>query len=218
LVDATTINNYTYTWFLNNNLIANQNQYWLTINTDGIYTVEVKNAQGCSRTRTITVTASSLAIIDSFIVNDLVGENSIIVLLSGSSLGDYVYSLDNINYQISNVFFNIMPGIYNVYVKDLKGCGITQKEVSVLGIPKYFTPNGDGYNDYWNIDGVNQNFYSKSTIQIFDRYGKLLKQFNSLGQGWDGNYNNQPMPSEDYWFTINLEDRRNIKGHFTLKR
>ncbi len=218
LVDTTTINNYTFTWFLNNDLIANQNQYWLTINIEGIYTVEVKNAQGCSRTRTITVTASNLAIIDSVVVHDLVDENSIMVLLSTTSLGDYVYSLDNINYQVSNVFSNIMPGIYSVYIKDLKGCGITQKEVSVLGIPKYFTPNGDGYNDYWNIDGVNQNFHSKSTIQIFDRYGKLLKQFNSLGHGWDGNYNNQPMPSEDYWFTINLEDGRNIKGHFTLKR
>ena len=57
-----------------------------------------------------------------------------------------------------------MPGIYTVSVKDLKGCEITPKEVSVLGIPKYFTPNGDGYNDYWNIEGVNQNFYSKSII------------------------------------------------------
>lgn len=218
LIDTSTINNYTYTWFLNNNLIPNENQYTLTVNTEGIYTVEVKNTQGCTRTRTITVTASNQAIIDSVIVNDLVGENSIMVLLSATSLGNYVYSLDNINYQVSNEFSNVMPGIYTVYVKDLKGCGITPKEVSVLGIPKYFTPNGDGYNDYWNIDGVNQNFYSKSTIQIYDRYGKLLKQFNSLGHGWDGNYNDQPMPSEDYWFTINLEDGRNIKGHFTLKR
>ncbi len=218
LIDTSTINNYTYTWFLNNNLIPNENQYTLKVNTEGIYTVEVKNTQGCTRTRTITVTASNQAIIDSVIVNDLVGENSIMVLLSATSLGNYVYSLDNINYQVSNEFSNLMPGIYSVYVKDIKGCGITPKEVSVLGIPKYFTPNGDGYNDYWNIDGVNQNFYSKSTIQIYDRYGKLLKQFNSLGHGWDGNYNDQPMPSEDYWFTINLEDGRNIKGHFTLKR
>ena len=218
LIDTSTINNYTYTWFLNNNLIANENQYTLIVNTEGVYTVEVKNTQGCTRTRTITVTASNLAIIDSVIVNDLVGENSIMVVLSATSLGDYMYSMDNTNYQVSNVFSNVMPGIYTVYVKDLRGCGITPKEFSVLGIPKYFTPNGDGYNDYWNIDGVNQNFYSKSTIQIYDRYGKLLKQFNSLGHGWDGNYNDQPMPSEDYWFTINLEDGRNIKGHFTLKR
>lgn len=218
LIDTSTINNYTYTWFLNNNLIANENQYTLIVNTEGVYTVEVKNTQGCTRTRTISVAASNQAIIDYVVVNDLVGENSIMVLLSASSLGDYVYSLDNTNYQSSNVFSNIMAGIYTVYVKDLKGCGITPKEVSVLGIPKYFTPNGDGYNDYWNIDGVNQNFYSKSIIQIFDRYGKLIKQISSLGQGWDGKYNGIDVPSDDYWYVIKLTDTRIVKGHFSLKR
>jgi gliding motility-associated-like protein len=218
LVDTSTINNYTYTWFLDNSLIPNQNQYSLIINTEGIYTVEVKNAQGCSRTRTITVTASNIAIIDSVVVNDLVGVNSIMVLLAASSIGDYVYSLDNSNYQTSNIFSNVIPGIYTVYVKDLKGCGITPKEVSVLGIPKYFTPNGDGYNDYWNIDGVNQNFYAKSTIHIFDRYGKLLKQISSTGQGWDGTFNSQNVPSDDYWYVIKLDDTRIVKGHFALKR
>jgi len=218
LVDTATISNYTYTWFLNNNLIPSENQYSLTVNTEGIYTVEVKNTQGCTRTRTITVTASNQAIIDSVIVNDLVGENTIMVVLSAASLGDYVYSLDNSNYQTSNVFSNVMPGIYTVYIKDLKGCGITPKEISVLGIPKYFTPNGDGYNDYWNIDGVNQNLYSKSTIHIFDRYGKLLKQISPLSQGWDGKFNGQNSPSDDYWYVIKLDDGRIIKGNFTLKR
>ena len=218
LVDVSTVNNYSYTWFLNNALIPNANQYALTVNTEGIYTVEVKNGQGCTSTRTLTITASNQAIINSVIVNDLADENSIIVLLSSLSLGDYLYSLDNTNYQSSNVFSNIMPGIYTIYVKDVKGCGITPKEVSVLGVPKYFTPNEDGYNDYWNIDGVNQNFYSKSTIQIFDRYGKLLKQISGSGLGWDGKYNGQNAISDDYWYVIKLEDGRIIKGNFTLKR
>lgn len=218
LVNTSTINNYTYTWFLHNALIPNQNQYSLTINTEGIYTVEVENSLGCFSTRTITVAASNLAIIDSVVVNDLVGENSIMILLAASSIGDYVYSLDNSNYQTSNLISNVLPGIYTVYVKDLKGCGITPKEVSVLGIPKYFTPNGDGYNDYWNIDGVNQNFYSKSILQIFDRYGKLLKQISPTGQGWDGTFNSQNVPSDDYWYVIQLDDTRIVKGHFALKR
>jgi gliding motility-associated-like protein len=218
LVDTATISNYTYTWYLNNNLIPSENQYSQTVNTEGIYTVEVRNTQGCTRTRTITVSSSNQAIIDSVIVNDLVEENSIVILLSASSLGDYVYSLDNSNYQSSNVFNNVMPGIYTVYVKDLKGCGITPKEVSVLGIPKYFTPNDDGYNDYWNIDGVNNDFDAKSTIHIFDRYGKLLKQISSTGQGWDGKFNGTNVPSDDYWYVLNLENGRIIKGHFTLKR
>ncbi len=218
LVDSTTINNFTYSWYLNNVLIAGANQYSLTVNTEGIYTVEVKNIQGCVSTRTITVTASNLAIIDTVVVNDLVGENSIMVLLSAASLGDYEYSLDNSNYQTSNVFSNLLPGIYTVYVKDKNGCGIVPKEVSVLGIPNYFTPNNDGYNDYWNIDGVNQNFNATSTIHIFDRHGKLLKQISPLSQGWDGKFNGQNVPSEDYWYVIKLQDDRILKGHFTLKR
>lgn len=218
LLDETIISNFTYQWFLDGIIIPTATNYELTVNTEGTYTVEVTNSNGCKRTRTITVSASNQAIIDSVIVNDLVEENSIVISLSASSLGDYVYSLDNANYQSSNVFYNVTPGIYTIYIKDLKGCGIIPKEVSVLGIPKYFTPNGDGYNDYWNIDEVNQNFYSKSTIYIFDRYGKLLKQFNSLGHGWDGKFNGIDVPSDDYWYVLNLEDGRTVKGHFTLKR
>jgi gliding motility-associated-like protein len=218
LVNTSTINNYTYTWYLNNVVIPNQNQYTLTVNTEGVYTVEVKNSFGCSRTRTITVTASNRAIINSIIVNDLVDENSIVVFLSPSSLGDYIYSIDGLNYQNSNTFSNIASGIYTVYVKDTKGCGITPKEVSVLGIPNYFTPNGDSYNDFWNIKGVNTNLNSKTIIYLFDRYGKLLTKINPLKQGWDGTSSGYPLPASDYWYSIELEDGRTVKGHFSLIR
>jgi len=216
LIDLLTVNNYTYTWFLNGTLIPNANQYTLTVNAEGIYTVEVRNVLGCIRTRTITVTASNIATINSVEVTDISAENSILVLVSGS--GNYSYSLDSINFQNDNLFTNILPGVYTVYVKDDNGCGIATKEVSVLGIPNYFTPNGDGYNDYWNIKGVNQEFNSKAIIYIFDRFGKLLKQISPNGIGWDGKFEGQKMPSEDYWYSIQLEDNRIIKGHFALKR
>ncbi|WP_298395211.1 T9SS type B sorting domain-containing protein [Flavobacterium sp.] len=216
LVDSTTINNFTYSWYLNNVLIAGANQYSLTVNTEGTYTVKVTNSLGCDTTRTLNVTASNIAAINAIEVTDLAEMNSITVYASGA--GDYVYSIDNTNFQESATFSNLLPGIYTVYVKDKNGCGIATEEVSVLGIPTYFTPNNDGYNDYWNIKGVNSDFYQNASIHIFDRFGKLLKQISPLSQGWDGKYNGQNVPSEDYWYVIKLQDDRVLKGHFALKR
>ena len=85
--------------------------------------------------------------------------------------------------------------------------------------PKFFTPNGDGLNETWNIwDLANQ---PDDIINIYDRYGKFIKQINTGGQGWDGNYNGQPLPSTDYWFQVFYRSnttQQEFKAHFTLKR
>lgn len=216
LIDATTISNYTYQWLLNNNVISGATNYTITVNTEGTYTVEVSNANGCKRTRTILVAASNIATIQNVQIVDLTIENTVTILTSGS--GDYEYSLDNENYQDSNYFINVPSGVYTIFVRDKKGCGSVSKEISVLGIPNYFTPNGDGYNDYWNIKGINSRFNAETIIYIFDRYGKLIKQINPLSQGWDGTFNGNQMPSSDYWYSVQLEDGRVVKGHFSLKR
>jgi len=93
----------------------------------------------------------------------------------------------------------------------------------IMDYPLYFTPNGDGYNDTWNIYGIaNQ---PDATIYIFDRFGKLLKQISPSGQGWDGTYNGNPMPTSDYWFTVEYREpnsgsneKKQFQAHFTLKR
>lgn len=209
---------FTYVWSFNSIVIPGETNYSLTVNKSGIYTVDVSTSESCSRTRTITVSASDIASFTKVTISDLSSSNSIAIAISGA--GDYVYSLDDEsgNYQEEPLFTNVAAGIHTIYVKDLNGCGISSKEVAILGIPQYFTPNNDGYNDYWNIKGVNIIFNSKTSIRVFDRYGKLLKEVNPVDRGWDGNFNNQPLPSSDYWYVIQLEDGRVLKGHFTLKR
>lgn len=216
LEDSSTINNFSYQWFLDGTILSGETNYSIVVNTEGSFTVLVTNAQNCSKIRTITVTASNIATIENIIINDLSDNNSILVNVSGS--GDYEYSLDGENYQISNIFYSVSSGLYTVYVKDTNDCGIAEKEISLLGIPNYFTPNNDDYNDYWNINGVSTTYNAKTTIHIFDRYGKLIKEILPLSKGWDGTYNGKNAPSSDYWYVINLEDGRTFKGHFSLKR
>jgi gliding motility-associated-like protein len=82
--------------------------------------------------------------------------------------------------------------------------------------PKFFTPNGDGTNDTWHIK------YSDNEPQmkliIYDRYGKMITSYNGLKVGWDGKYNGQLLPSDDYWFVVQRENGKEYKGHFALKR
>jgi gliding motility-associated-like protein len=85
-----------------------------------------------------------------------------------------------------------------------------------LDYPRYFTPNGDGYNDNWNIE--NLDLLPKSTITIFNRFGKLLKEISPTSVGWNGMFNGTALPATDYWFNLTFENGKIIKGHFSLKR
>ena len=218
ITNATLTSTYTYLWKLNGAIISGATSYTLSVNIEGNYSVEVTNSFGCPITRTIKVEASDIAHIQNIEVTDLVDINSIVVTVTGT--GNYVYSLDDYidGYQNSNIFDNVAFGIHTVYIKDINGCGIAQQTITVVGAPKFFTPNGDGYNDVWNVGGINNNFYPKSIIYIFDRYGSLVTKVNPLGKGWDGTINGIPVIADDYWFTLVLDNGRTAKGHFSLKR
>lgn len=216
LINTNQISNHTYQWFLNNTSIAGATSYNLPVNVAGNYSVLVTNANNCENTRTVLVSESNIATINNITINDFEYNNAIIVDATG--IGNYTYSLNNISFQTSNVFNNVLPGIYTVYIKDINGCGIVEKDINVLGAPKYFTPNGDSFNDFWNIKGVDAKLNAKTIIRIFDRYGKLLSQINPLSQGWNGMFNNQQLPADDYWYTIELNNGRIVKGHFSLIR
>ncbi|MDX6183355.1 T9SS type B sorting domain-containing protein [Flavobacterium sp. Fl-77] len=218
ITTPSTVNDYTYQWFLNGNLLSGATTFSIEVSTQGIYTVVVKNTSNCSRTRTVKVTASDIAKIQAIEVEDLSDNNSVLVKATGA--GNYVYSITDANgpYQESNLFENVPIGFHTVYVKDLNDCGISEKLIAVLGAPKFFTPNADGYNDTWNVKGADADFYTNSIIYIFDRYGKLIKQLSPLSEGWNGTFNGSPLPADDYWYAAKFEDGREAKGHFSLKR
>jgi len=166
--------------------------------------------------------------------NAFTSNQTVTVLAEG--YGEYQYSIAPERepatgpWQNSNVFENLPLGYYTVYIRDIKtddACDMVPVPgVSVIDYPKFFTPNADGYNDYWNITGMTQARYPDAKIMIFDRYGKLLKQIRPAQgatdtSGWDGTYNGHPLPSDDYWFSIEFTEngiKREYKAHFAMKR
>ncbi|MDR6846122.1 T9SS type B sorting domain-containing protein [Flavobacterium granuli] len=218
IIDNTPSSDYKYVWSKDGSIIPNENNYELDVNEEGTYTVLVSTPKDCSKTRTIRVTASDIAHLDSVSISDLSSYNTVTANISGQGNYEYSINLPNGPFQESNLLENVSPGIHDLYVNDKNGCGTVRKTIAVLGIPKFFTPNNDGYNDYWNIKGANETLNSGAKIFIFDRYGKLIKQVIASANGWDGTYIGNQMPADDYWYSIKLEDGREAKGHFSLKR
>lgn len=192
------------------------NTYYTSIAAAGNYTVTVTNALGCQATKKYIAINSGTATITSVDVVDFSeSENSIGINYTGT--GVYEFSIDGVHYQNSPQFYNVPEGSYLIHIKDTNGCGISSPvKVFVLDYPRFFTPNGDSYNDFWTIK--NGAKYPNMMISIYNRYGKLITQVNPKGNGWDGNYNGQPLPADDYWFSMLLNNDRIIKGHFALLR
>ncbi|WP_396186241.1 choice-of-anchor L domain-containing protein [Flavobacterium sp.] len=189
----------------------------ITVSSPGNYSVTVTNSNGCKAVKKITVRSSGIATITGAIVTDFSGKDNS-VLLQYTGLGsNYEFSLDGNYFQDNPLFTGIAPGKYLAEANDKNGCGLSLPfEVYVLDYPRFFTPNGDGYNDVWNIK--NLDLFPNSTVIIYDRYGKILTEINALNPDWNGKYNNNELPSDDYWFQLNLNEGKIIKGHFSLKR
>ena len=214
---------YTGTQPIMSNLIPGETEAIFIPLEPGDYTVEViDRITGCSSFATTNVIGSfpPESILVEFITPAFSNSNSIEVIVIGD--GEYEYSLDGVIWQPSPIFENLTMKEFSVFVRDIQNCSILESEpIVVVDFPRFFTPNNDGYNDTWNI--IETSAISNSDIFIFDRYGKLLKQINPNESGWDGMYNGETMPTDDYWFVIEFTEsrdniRRQFKAHFTLKR
>ena len=202
----------------------------VTITEEGMYRYEAFNTLqqsgssiDCTSEHIFEVTISGPATINAINLSEQGMGTRIEVIAEGP--GDYEYALNNIDgpYQDSNVFDTSSEFSYVIYVRDKNGCGITQEfveqDISLEGFPKFFTPNGDGINDFWQfIPPASLSENPLQVIWIFDRYGKLLVQIDPISQGWDGNFNGSPLPSSDYWFRARSINDTEIQGHFALKR
>jgi gliding motility-associated-like protein len=214
---------YSFEWRLNGVVLPTETASSLMPSEGGTYSVLVtNNATGCQNTDTALVNESSPPIVTAEVTSLMFANNHVVeVTATGLGISVYEYSLDNGAWQDSNIFEHVSLGVHSVTVRDKNGCGLARTSVLVIDYPLYFTPNGDGYNDTWNIAGIATQ--PNAVVYIFDRFGKLLKQLSPTGSGWNGTYNGINLPTNDYWFSVEYNEpidgkRKEFRAHFTLKR
>ncbi|ALM50445.1 hypothetical protein AMR72_17060 [Flavobacterium psychrophilum] len=227
-------NGHTYLWYKDGVLLTDSDDSGSYIaKTGGVYTVVVTGPAPLecvsdeSAGFTVIESGQASAIGQGYYVTNYFSDNqTITVTVEGN--GEYTYQLDNGPRQESPVFTNVSPGYHSVTVWDEKTDFPCQElvlnGVSIVDYPNFFTPNGDGFHDTWNIIGLSG---TGSVIYIFDRYGKLIKQISPdlESSGWDGTLNGTPVPATDYWFTVTYPEfdgtttvTKEFKSHFSLKR
>ncbi|WP_282074668.1 T9SS type B sorting domain-containing protein [Maribacter aquivivus] len=179
----------------------------------------------CEQRLEFAVVSSSLGLIEDIIVTEDFGMNVIEILVSGE--GDYEYSINGVDYQEDNYFENVNSGELTVYVSDTNGCGIIEESIEIPEVdftidsddfPKFFTPNGDGINDYWQLIPSSSDEINIIVIDIYNRMGQLLIQLDPKSKGWDGKFKGRILHETDYWFKANAINQNDIKGHFSLIR
>ncbi|MDP2541033.1 hypothetical protein CSC81_14815 [Tenacibaculum discolor] len=212
----------------NNSIVSTNSNFPLTRAGEFSLTVyKTVNGIECSNSKSFTVNYPPPPEILNVKVNvQSETDNNVYISIDGDS--SYEFSLDDTTYVgngTSHSFNNVQPGIATIYIRDINKCeSPTKASASIIGYPKFLTPNADGFNDYWKVYGVSSNFFKEIDIKIFNRFGKVLYVINDNNSefGWDGTYNNIKLPSNDYWFHAKLKDLNdNVidkKGHFTLKR
>jgi gliding motility-associated-like protein len=221
IIDATPITpgSYSYLW---NPANPDGNIATYNVTSPGTYSVTVTNlTTSCSFTDSVSTTFSSEpeSVSASLLTPAFSSGLASIQANAIGGFGIYEYSLNALDWQSSPLFADLPNGSYTIYVRDIQGCGLLlTNTIQTITYPNYFTPNGDGYNDRWNINLPSE---YEGLITIYDRYGKLIKQISPDSSGWDGTYNGGILPSTDYWFKVEYTEdniRKEFKSHFSLKR
>ncbi len=220
-----------YRWYMqdaNGDFVEISDTADVDISEEGIYRYEAYNTSNdpgfsaeCSSSSDFTVVTSEIATVLGANVTENNPGLSIEILAEGS--GDYEYALDDENgpYQDSNFFSNAPEDTSTGYIRDKNGCGIVEVDIEIYirpaGFPKFFTPNGDSFNEFWQHKPSSDDTFQLEIIYIFDRYGKLVKTLSPLSKGWNGMMNGEKMMASDYWYRAVTTEGESIVGHFALK-
>ncbi|WP_179006495.1 T9SS type B sorting domain-containing protein [Winogradskyella forsetii] len=203
-------NDFSFEWFLDNQPLPNTLSELAVINPGEYTAIATPYTEGCTQEFNFSVTVLEPLSITYEVGEDFNANQSLMIETTGGS-GSYVYSFNGLPFQNSPEYVSLNANEVLVKIKDSNACYEISELISLWQYPKFFTPNDDGKNDFWGIETQ-----QPITIEIFNRYGKLITKLKNTEQ-WDGTLNSRKLPTSDYWFIVYYEENKVFKSHFTLK-
>lgn len=192
-----------------------------------LYTLTVTKGV-CASTDSVTVTVYDDATINAGNDTVIFKGSTISLEATGGTFASYFWAPPEGLSSTTGKIVQATPEVstlYKVTGTTTEGCvssdTIFIRVISELKIPSGFTPNGDGYNDTWEID--NAYLFPSMTVQVVNRWGQNVFYSRGYGNGieWDGTYNGKDLPIGTYYFAIDLNDGNNtrpITGPVTIVR
>ncbi|MFT3679235.1 MAG: gliding motility-associated C-terminal domain-containing protein [Ferruginibacter sp.] len=187
----------------------------------GIYTDTLKTAS-CDSIVQVDLTVNELPLVKAQVNKTAVikGETVFLTALP-SGQGSYLWTSDN---AISNAaIFNPqsvvnLPSFYWVTVTGANNCKKTDSvyvrilsdtfyscSKTIVYIPSAFTPNGDGHNDVFKINGFNGVGYKNFYFAVYNRWGNMIFETNNPTMAWDGRYGGKPAGQGNYVYYLRFE-------------
>lgn len=176
----------------------------------GWYSVNVIDFNNCSVQGTWLIGEPEDIAISSEITDPTCRDNqdgSISIFVDGGT-PDYSYLWSNS--EVTESVYGLAPGEYVLIVTDQHGCekydtlNINFVDIDCIAPPNAFTPDGDGYNETWILDNLDN--YPEAVVSIFNKWGNKLYETNGTYIPWDGTYNGKKLPAATYYYVINLNN------------
>ena len=190
----------------------------------GWYQFSINDGNGCGLTDSIFVAEPDVLLLTLSVLHPECSNSfngSITGIATGGS-GSYSFTMNNNS--SNGIEPNLGIGTYNVSVVDANGCSesstiqLSAQRTPCVEIPNWFSPNGNGTNDSWEIPGFE---YGNYTLYVVNVLGQKIYEVSSDNYvPWDGTFNGEPLPNGDYYYVISSSDENEptFAGYVTILR
>ncbi len=187
----------------------------------GTYLVTTTDANGCQDTLSESISEPAALVIEEIITHPTCADSydgAVEISVSGGTPG---YSIQWSNGSTGPLTEKLDPGTISVEIRDENQClenesyTLVAEQELCITVYEVITPNGDGENDTWVIEGIE--LYPNTTVQVYDRWGRRVYYSNGYPRPWDGTHDGKALPMDSYHYIINLNnDTAPIIGNITI--